>query len=509
MAHLHKYLDDLIQKYSDNDYIMGRLDIYIKELLPSALLQSQVNYDQREKRKKILQRNREEFIERFMSKNSFFYCVTSRLFLNYDGIHFIGYSEDDIQHKILSTITEEGCLTVWKYKINNDIIRRIKMRTPLNAIPESYTIQHTINMLVPNLFSCRYKAKHFLTLIGDNILGKTSTNIVYIISVRAKDIIQEIGHLCTTHFGQTNIVSNIKYKFYGHDYTNCRLLDVNSEYVSKNKNLISDISKYIIDLLSVSAHYSTRYGSADKYLEFCSDNGLRNYVGYLSSRTSSTIVKDFVTSSIEVCQGSTIDQKNMIFIWKKYLKERKLPNVLFHEQLFNELKNLYDYDAKNDCFNNITSTSLPIVSAFIHFWENTITIENDEELEIDEVYMLFKRWSKKQYTAFSELLSLELIRHYFPDVEIESDKYILSVKSKTWMKHDDVVNSIELYKLHVMETKIIPTLCDAYEYYILHCRRSVPAKYTASKRYFEKVAIEELGNTLDIDGIISSGFNNG
>ena len=29
--------------------------------------------------------------------------------------------EDDIQHKILSTITKERILTVWKYKINNEI----------------------------------------------------------------------------------------------------------------------------------------------------------------------------------------------------------------------------------------------------------------------------------------------------------------------------------------------------------------------------------------------------
>ena len=53
-------------------------------------------------------------------------------------------------------------------------IRTIKARSPLTAIPESYTIQHTINLFIPNLFSSKYSAKYFLTLLGDNILNKNS-----------------------------------------------------------------------------------------------------------------------------------------------------------------------------------------------------------------------------------------------------------------------------------------------------------------------------------------------
>ena len=39
--------------------------------------------------------------------------MQTELFLHYDGLHFNIYSEDDIQHQILTTITQEQSLMVW------------------------------------------------------------------------------------------------------------------------------------------------------------------------------------------------------------------------------------------------------------------------------------------------------------------------------------------------------------------------------------------------------------
>ena len=495
-------LEVLVDKYKNNDYMMNRLELYMKNILPTTLDSLQATFEEREERKQTLTKNTEKFIEKFMITNNNYYCPVNRLFLKYDGIHFIGHGEDDIQHNILSAISRERNLSAWKYKINNVVLKKIKMKTPLHAIPESFTIQHTINMLTPYLFKSRYSTKHFLTILGDNILGKNS-NIVYITSPRAKEIIQEIGLLWNTHFGQNNIVQNIKYKYYDHDYSNCRLLSINTEYLSTYKSVASEISKHIIDLLSVSAHYSRRYSSADKYLVNCADTAYMEHVLYLTRNTSTEIVNNFITECVEDCTGSFMETKNMIFIWKKYLKEKNLPNIIFHEPLKVLLKEKIKFDDSKDAFVNVTSTSIPLVASFITFWDTTCIIDNDNDsdIEIDELCFLFKKWSNRLVTNLTETFLLDLIRHFYPCVDIESEKYLLNIRNNLWDKRSDVLNSLEFYRIETIEKKGITTLSMAYQYYI-EKYQSVQQNYKVSKRYFERVATEELGEKLDEDGII-------
>lgn len=71
-----------------------------------------------------------------MHKNKYYYSSHNELFLLYDNIHFTAYSENNILHQILTTITEEQNLVPWKHKIKVNIIKRIKEQSPLKAIPE-------------------------------------------------------------------------------------------------------------------------------------------------------------------------------------------------------------------------------------------------------------------------------------------------------------------------------------------------------------------------------------
>lgn len=502
MKHLHDALDKIINKYQDNSYISNRLETYILQILPTALENSCINYEKRTEKKEEMIQHRKSFVERFMNKNKNYYCPVNKLFLQYDGIHFLGHGEDDIQHNILSTITHEGNLTSLKYKINNEVIRTIKSRSPLDVIPESFTIQHTINMLIPYFFNSKYGAKYFLTILGDNILGNGNKNNVYIISASAKEIIQEIGHLWNMHFGQNNIVQNIKYKYYGHDYNNCRLLNINTEYTSTYKNLANNISKYIIDLLCVATHYSRRHKTSDNYLEHCTDTAFVEHVRYLTDKTSSEIVDSFIDICIDKCNGSKMETRNLIFIWKKFLKEKNLPNIIFQEPLKLLFKEKLAYCEQGDLFLNITSTSLPLVATFIDFWEQTYQVdENEDELEIDEICFLFKKWSNKSLSNITDTFLIDLIRHYYPSIEIDSNKYLLNSRNNLWDKRNDVIQHLEIYKLHTMDIQHIPTLSSAYEYYIQKQNFGL-YNYKVSKRYFEKIASEELGDNLDSDGII-------
>ena len=502
MKKLYDALDNLISKHKNNDYIMGRLEMYMTQLLPNALETETQTHARREQRKHILNEGKEKFIERFLCKNNYYYCANNALFVNYDGTHFLGHSEEKIHHQILSTITQEQGLIPWKHKIANEIIRTIKNRSPIQAIPESLTIQFVLNTIIHKLFQTRYAAKYFLTLLGDNILGKAKPNIVYIISPIAKELIQAIGYTCNIYFGNANIVQNIKYKYYDHDYANCRLLKINTNSPVKFPELCQEISKHIIDFLCVAYHYSTRYESADKYLEHCTDSEFVSDTLYLSNNTPETIVTKFISETIETCDGSSIESKSIIFIWKKYLKDKNLPNILFYEPLKTILKDKLQYDPDQDLFINITSKYIPNVGNFLEFWRETIVTDpSDEELEIEEITFLFKKWNKKYNLQTTETFILDLIRHYYPSVEIIDNKYLLDIKCNMWDKRQDVVNSLEYHKLmyQASEKKQIVTISTAYQHYV----STNNLLYRVSKRYYEKVCKEELEGKLDSDGIIT------
>ena len=61
----------------------------------------------------------------------------------------------------------------------------------------------------------------------------------------------------------------------------------------------------------------------------------------------------------------------------------------------------------------IASKYLPIIQRFIGFWEETMSEDVDNELEIDEVARLFKMWNDRNgggtiYMNQSQLLDLKM-----------------------------------------------------------------------------------------------------
>ena len=93
-----------------------------------------------------------------------------------------------------------------------------------------------------------------------------------------------------------------------------------------------------------------------------------------------------------------MEWKNIHFVWKQFLSSYNLPNIIYSNTLKNLFKEKYLYDENSDSFIGITSKYLPVHSDFIKFWENTITVSNNNlfysELEIDEICSLFKYWTK-------------------------------------------------------------------------------------------------------------------
>jgi len=191
----------------------------------------------------------------------------------------------------------------------------------------------------------------------------------------------------------------------------------------------------------------------------------------------------------------------MVFIWKKFLETINVPNIIFHDTLITLFKDkLSCYDEDTDTFANVTSARLPIVSSFLNFWDENMSEEHDEpEIEIDEISTLFKKWSGKTFASVEDQFLIELIRHFYSEIIVIDDKYVVNIKCKLWDKRQEVIDALDLLK-NVKGDNYEPQSIDSiYADYV--SKTSKPC--VVSKQCFEKISKEYLGDNLDSDGLIT------
>ena len=490
-------INDIYNKYEDTPVILNRFRSYIHNL-PELLENTNTTIIEREKRKNKLEKESELFTQKFLNNNKFFYHSTSELFFQYNNKNFLLVKEDDVQHTILSSISSHKTLMDWKQKLKVSILKKIKERDLFSCIPESETIQNVINSLYPTICDNREKAKYFLTIIGDILLKKN--NLIYFLHPKTKPFLKALNSLVFMLFGTPNLLNIFKFKFYEHTFTDCRFADL-WEFIN-----IDNWHSYVkendaLDLFCVAAHYSTRYGSADGFLsEHCKDPDLIKYALYLKNNDENDIVDHFVENTMEEGDGCSISWKNIQFLWKRFIDSEKFPNVFFTNVLKNKLIEKLTYNEETDMFMGYTSKLLPRVSKFIKFWSDHIEINEDinEELEIDELCSLFTYHTK---TNINEKNILDLIKHYYSDIFIEDDKYLLNTRCKLWNKKEDIINALKKYKLINSDVEMyngeeIPI----NEIYQIYCGSK--NKFTVSKRYFEKFIKEETDLYIVDDNFI-------
>ena len=454
-------------------------------------------------------------------------------------------------------------LLTWKYKIKNRIIKNIQDRDILKSIPESNTIQHVIGQLYPVLFRTRDNAKYFLTVLGD-VLLKKSAPLIYFIPASAKELIKDLGAECYSLFGINAFNNAFKFKYYEHNYNDCRNVNFQMAHSAVAGSVAgtvagtgvirsSDLQLSIIDLFCVAAHYSQRYGNADEFLvRQCKTYEVRDHAWFFKTRTESIIIDEFMKYATE--PSSSVDcgitWQNMLYLWKMYLSEFQIPSMVFNAVLKTRITEyLYGGGGGGGCtdpptlgvgvgvgvgvapggslaldiFPNITSRHLPMVSKFMSFWSENCRVSDDEiEMEIDELSTLFNEYlllpvsttpltpstataaSTASTVNITDSALLGMIRHFYPDVIIEDDKYLVNVGCKMWTKKAEIRAYLELFKVQCISNHLsIPQpLYNAYEYYCSKCYESTERR-AASKRYFEKFFIEEYTDYLDENGLIT------
>lgn len=503
---LHLKIDELVEKYKNNEYIMNKLNNYIIDILPNTL-ENKLN----ENNNKILIKNKlskeiNTYINYFLSTNKFFYSKKKTYFY-YDNKHFSIFSEDNLYHKILSNISLNKYLLPHKYKIKNYIIKKIKTSCIFDCIPESDTIQHIINLLVPNVFINKNCVKHFLTAIGDCILNKN--NLIYICNHYIKEFIDNIKYYYSTNFNN-GLLNNFKFKYYEHKYSNCRFFKTN-----KNIKIGKEINKYILDLLCVSCYYSNRYSNADNFVEISNDNKLYENVFFTKNISFNNVVDNFLNFSIKNIENLSIKKSHMIFLWKKYLDKHNVPNIIFYDNLINILNSKLEHNIETNDYLNITSIYLPDITKFINFFDQNIVIYDIDTysndilhdfiyFEIDEIISIFHSYYKN--TCLNDELVLELINTLYNDVLIEDNKYILNIKCNLWNKYNDIEKFLEQFIQNIKSCDNYDnciSLCDLYKNYI-----NTNVNFKMSKKCFENICKYIIPENFINNDIISNDYWN-
>lgn len=487
-------IHEIYAKYEKNPYMEQKVVNYVCSQLPLIFENIERTHIERSQRTDELTAEQNMFIQHFLYNNRYFYHPSTEAFFYYNGDYYRHYGEDDILFNVLSSISRDANLMQWKHKTKTTIMKRIKENHLYKTIPESGTIQAVLNLFCPAIFKTKTEAKYFLTILGENIVGKTRstqcdlnrstqhdrnsalsdddqlpTSLIHIVPASAKQFIHRLNTLCQSWFG-SNLSQTFKYKYHAdHSYSSIRIFNFNG--VVDSESFDAGFNDRGLDILCVACHYANRYTSSDNYLlKYSNDADLVNAVFFLKNISPDTLVDMFIgeyisASPVETKVSSSVDTKvssvdikiswkNMVYLWRHFLEAKHLPNVIVAAKLktylTTRLADYYNVDV--DAFTGINSKYLPSVCKFLQFWEDTMEPDETElELEISEVAVLFKKWTESRRESavqfhekqLSEKQICDLIVYFYPEVEIEGEKYIYKIKNKMWDKQLDIQMAME------------------------------------------------------------------
>jgi hypothetical protein len=384
VSRLHKTIDDLMVKYEGRDAVLSKLSALILQI-PTALSNYEITLQERSERKSALSTTADEFIEQFLTddSNKYYYNSAIDLFFAYNRntMKYELTEEDEIAQVTLLALNEYDELKPWKYRIKNQIIKRIKEEKELlNSTPESHTIQKVISLFVPSVFKTRDAAKHFLIVLGD-IYYKKNVNI-YFVTSKAKRFIKELSSECSALFGMHGMNNVFKFKFYEHTFSECRLIDMNDSGLS-NVNVCeysSPFKRNIVEIMCVACCYSKRFKNADSFLDsqYCKDPVLHSHCLYLKLNDEDAIIKRFIATATTPCNNSQyfITWKKMHFLWKIFLDDERLPYIIFTNHLKNRLMSILPHQ--------IVTTSANMLPTLIIEKEKEKEKENEKDIDKDK-----------------------------------------------------------------------------------------------------------------------------
>lgn len=496
-SQLQNHLKSLYEKYKENKYMISRLHNHMKTILPKQLEYELNSYNQRIQKKDNLSKEQELFINEFFKKHSYYFLSSTNQYYLYNNKNYVIIKEDDIIHNLFSSISSDRILMEWKQKTKSLVMKLIRERNLFQCIPESYTIQYIIKSLQSIMFLSKNEIKYFLCLLGDNILKKNISIKVYICNPNNKNLLNEIDLLSQKSIGINNITSNFICKYHeSHSYEQIRLLKL---FKPIQLEIWGELLKNIgLDLLCIAVHYSNRFGNSELFLSKLSDNKVLDYINYIRYKNMDDYTNDFFNKYLILtnCNEDKMDWKNLHFLWKQFNKQYHLPNLLYSSKLKSKLEEILSYQKDDDSFLGLKTRFEAGTNAFIRFWENNIQIIPSKEesfnnnFEIEELCDIFKDWLKQYEPNFfknkiiDEEDILELINHYYPNVTIIDNRYIMNIQNKLWDKIGEMNMFLEYLNNNndLLEFNYILNEEEIYKEYCIYGK--LHFNYIVSKQFF-------------------------
>ena len=397
----------------------------------------------------------------FFTNNTIYYISTSELYVQYKDNTYTILTENDILSLILQNIYSYELQTNIKQQIKNKIHKKIKNNTIYKNIPNSLTLQNIFSYLHPNLFSSKSYAKYFIITLGDIIMKKT--DLFYFIEPSMKPFIKTINKYVTLYFHSINLGNHYKFKYCGHPVEKSRIIktsNFNLEYLKQTED-------FFINLICVSFHYSNRFTSGDAFLDDITNRSLKYDVLWMNNHTKQDIVHSFINEYIYIKYGTNINEKDMLFLWKLYIKQNRIFNFFQKNEIREQIANILTYNYPY--YMNVNSLFLPYVEQFKTFWEKYI-FEDNSEFEIGEFLKLFMENTKCKYEINEEIVK-DLIKYYYPATSMD-EKNIYRIGCVLWNK-----------KKHIddfLEKNTCPDINVLYNLYTEYYKNT----HTVSKQYF-------------------------
>lgn len=397
----------------------------------------------------------------FFTNNTIYYISTSELYVQYKDNTYTILTENDILSLILQNIYSYELQTNIKQQIKNKIHKKIKNNTIYKNIPNSLTLQNIFSYLHPNLFSSKSYAKYFIITLGDIIMKKT--DLFYFIDPTMKPFIKTINKYVTLYFHSINLGNHYKFKYCGHPIDKSRIIktsNFNLEYLKQTED-------FFINLICVSFHYSNRFTSGDAFLDDITNRSLKYDVLWMNNHTKQDIVHSFINEYIYIKYGTNINEKDMLFLWKLYIKQNRIFNFFQKNEIREQIANILTYNYPY--YMNVNSLFLPYVEQFKTFWEKYI-FEDNSEFEIGEFLKLFMENTKCKYEINEEIVK-DLIKYYYPATSMD-EKNIYRIGCVLWNK-----------KKHIddfLEKNTCPDINVLYNLYTEYYKNT----HTVSKQYF-------------------------
>jgi hypothetical protein len=434
-----------------------------------------------------IQKKIETYIMDFLNNEDtqYYYIKKIKLFVKYDNDNYDIIDEDVIWIHIINSINDNSDLIKYKHNIKDSIILQIKGRGIDKSIPDTTTIQNVLTNLFNIICLNKDESKYFLTIIGDFIFKK-NRDLNYFVNAGAKEFIGVIGDICHYYFNTTKLSNQIKCKYYHHDYNTTRLIRF-TEHIANKTLWYGYVKKNILNIMAVACHYSSRYKSAEHFLTECENDSLVKYSLYLKNTSETDVVTDFLNEYTHKDAKLSIKNNDMSYLWKLYIKNKKIPNVLFAHQLKILLGNVLVTNDNKTEFLHITSHQLIYVKNFNEFWSTMVEETNNDEVEMDELHNMYNIWLKdnsiKENTNTEKKLR-HLIGHFFPHIEIDDKKYIMNITVKMWDKKESIIHVLNNIDKNYFAANDNITLFQLYKLYIQY--NGNKHNYVVSRKYFNQ-----------------------